>query len=195
VIVGFLYLQFWDKVAAGLGVGKDMITYFKGEPEIKFGKMIWKYPARKRIHGRFDTVIDTMIAAEKPEEVIIISHSQGTVIAIEAIRKYSDKAALFGRGIKVRKLVTMGSPYSHIYEYYFPGDKGNKGFKIPSETDLKGKFESWCNIFRIDDFVGTVVGKEGGTWPENKPVNAGGHTGYWIDREVLAILNEQIIKP
>jgi len=80
-------------------------------------------------------------------------------------------------------------------EHYFPGDKGNKGFKIPSETDLKGKFESWVNIFRIDDFVGTVVGKEGGTWTDNKPVNAGGHTGYWIDREVLAILNEQIIKP
>lgn len=194
VIVGYLYLQFWDKVAAGLGVGKDMITYFKGELVIKDGKEAWNYPARSRIHRRFDTVMETMIAAEKPSEVIVVSHSQGTVIAIEAIRDNLD-SALFGDGVKIRKLVTMGSPYSHIYEYYFPDDKGNKGFKIPTKADLKNKFDSWVNIFRIDDFVGTIVGKQDSAWPENKPVDSGGHTGYWTDREVLAILNNQIIKP
>ena len=45
---------------------------------------------------------------------------------------------------------------------------------------------AWLNIFRIDDFVGTNIGK--GPWPDEFPVPVNGHTNYWIDRGVVARL-------
>ena len=54
-------------------------------------------------------------------------------------------------------------------------------------------FNRYGNIYRIDDFVGTVVGDIDGDMPRNIPVNIGGHTGYWTDPEVRAILVDDIL--
>jgi hypothetical protein len=47
----------------------------------------------------------------------------------------------------------------------------------------------WHNIYRIDDFVGTKIEAD---WVNNIPVNAGGHTNYWSDKEVLAHIQDII---
>lgn len=83
--------------------------------------------------------------------------------------------------------ITMGSPIFHIYHNYFP----SRFSILDKQKVMMGK---WLNIYRIDDFVGTIINEESGVWPENRPVQAGGHTGYWIDREVHEILYQSVLK-
>ncbi len=178
--LGALYSVAWSQFAAGLGIAKDIITYFKGEPSRRNSTRP-VYPLRARMHHRFVLVMESMIASEKPDEVVVIAHSQGTVIAIEALRTSNTSMLFDTKHIKKRTLITMGSPYSHIYEHYFPSK-----FSLP--TDFNTRLDAWINIFRIDDFVGTIVGPADGAWPQNIPVNPRGHTGYWTDDEVLDVL-------
>lgn len=182
---GLLYQVVSSQIAVGLGIAKDVITYFKGEPSAG-NSTKQEFPLRARMHRRFVTVMETMIASEKPDEVVVISHSQGTVIAIEAIRGNNIPMLFNTSSIKKRSLVTMGSPYSHIYEHYFPTK-----FVLP--TDFHERLDSWINIFRIDDFVGTIVGDKKGQWPNNIAVNPKGHTGYWRDDEVREILVQNVL--
>ena len=61
--------------------------------------------------------------------------------------------------------------------------------------NLRDNLARWVNIFRIDDFVGTHVdGYEVGEQPfiQEYPLDAGGHTNYWSQREVNAILNHYL---
>jgi len=180
--IGLLYVVAWKPVSTGLAIGKDVLTYFRREPGKKESDD-WSYPLRERIERRFDTVLDTMVASEKPTEIEVIAHSLGSVVAIEALRGAPEKAMLTSArlGKAKRKLATMGSPYLHLLERYF-----SKDFEHPSETEMP--LAEWLNIFRIDDFVGTGIGKLSGKRPENEFVSPGGHTGYWTDNQVLKIL-------
>jgi hypothetical protein len=191
-LVGVGYLLVWSKLAVGLGIAKDVITYFNGDPGARNSTRP-EFPARARMHMRFVTVMETMIASEKPEEVVVIAHSQGTVIAvraivmeIEAIRRKQTSLLFDTKSIGKRTLVTMGSPCSHLYEHYFPS-------KFPLPTDFDQRLDRWINIFRVDDFVGTLVGDLNGDWPKNIAVNPKGHTGYWTDDDVREELCKAVL--
>ena len=80
--------------------------------------------------------------------------------------------------------MTMGSPYTHLYGNYFPSSFP----PVPKPQGGQAVLSAWLNIFRIDDFVGTHIGK--GDWPEEFPVAPNGHTNYWIDRSVVAKLRD-----
>ena len=186
VAVGALYLVVWEEIAVGLALAKDVITYFKCDvkgqaPDERV------FPLRARMHHRFHQVLEVMLKSERPDDVIILAHSQGTVLAIQALRGEECSQLLEEAGIGKPVLVTMGSPFSHIYHHYF----GSK-FSIPHE--LRAKLSQWINIYRIDDFVGTVIGEPQGDWPDNRHVAACGHTGYWADEHVHAILSEAVLK-
>jgi hypothetical protein len=199
VLVGYNFI--WRPLASGLGVGKDIIGYFavtrtedtanpemekitsaKYVPESLDPKDRYRPLIRDRINGRFATVLKQMVAAENPDEVIIISHSQGTVVAYEAIRD----GVLGNCGVSNCKLITMGSPLWHVYKRYFP-----------SRVDLLDRnisgLDTWDNIYRIDDYVGTSIGDIDGDWPINHPVPEGGHLGYWSDSEVRKILSRDAL--
>jgi hypothetical protein len=196
-----IYNFIWRPLAAGLGVGKDIIGYFAvtridkdAEPKIKVKGGKNYYPEsldpneqyrpliRDQINGRFVTVLNQLVAAEDPDEVIIISHSQGTIVAYEAIRD----GVLEGSGVRNCKLITMGSPLWHVYKQYFP----SRVDLLP--TDIEG-LDSWDNIYRVDDYVGTSIGDVNGDWPLNHPVPEGGHLGYWSDAEVRKILSRDAL--
>ena len=92
------------------------------------------------------------------------------------------------------KLVTMGSPYIHLYNSYFPSlfaDLAKRPQLQP--TRAGGLLTEWVNIFRVDDFVGTHIdstrndGKPnaGTGWPREVPVPPNGHTNYWADVKVM----------
>jgi hypothetical protein len=82
------------------------------------------------------------------------------------------------------RLVTMGSPYTHLYGHYFPSSFPSVEKRANLANPKKGGLlRAWLNIFRIDDFVGTHVSK--GVWPEEFPVFPNGHTNYWVDRRVV----------
>lgn len=180
-----IFASFWAVLSVGLGVAKDIAGYFSEEPDRQQdGNM--QPVLRQRINNRLCTVASNLVEAEDPDEIVIISHSQGTVVAVEVLRDGLLDAFLTMKDMKKLSLVTMGSPVGHIYSHYFPTRFG-------LIDHMKGKISGWTNIYRIDDFVGTEIGDKDGDWPVNRPVEPKGHTGYWADDQVRAILEETVL--
>jgi hypothetical protein len=162
------------------------------------------YWPRARIKDRLAVLIEQLIKDEVPDQLVLVSHSQGTVIAIDLIdeRGVSWRQARNGR--MSLALITMGSPYRHLYMTYFPDS-----FAAPRRrgTALQpashgGQLLYWSNIFRIDDFVGTHIDSAfhlapGAApplyqWPQECPVAANGHTNYWTDANVIPLLRDRL---
>lgn len=112
------------------------------------------------------------------------------MIAIDVL--WLEWAANRLRGIDV-DLVTMGSPFTHLYQHYFPDRypplfDGSDLNRRDWGTHLPSTVQRWLNIYRVDDFVGTHIdGSEG--FPTNICIPAGGHTGYWRQREALCAIS------
>ena len=111
------------------------------------------------------------------------------MIAIDVL--WFEWAANLLKGIEV-DLVTMGSPFTHLYQYYFPnrypelfvGPNLNQAWGSHFTTTVK----LWLNIYRVDDFVGTYIDGNG-TFPTNVCIAAGGHTGYWHETAALQAMS------
>ena len=168
------------------------------------------YWRRARIQDRLKVLVNQLIADERPDVLVIVAHSQGTVIAIDVIDQEGANwlAAMPEGGCLM--LMTMGSPYTHLHNHYFPSSfpshrsrpalrKRPKGV-APSEQH-PGVLSRWVNIFRIDDFVGTHIdsssGQDGSAdgrdmWPQEFPVRPNGHTMYWVDEDVFPILRQAL---
>ncbi|MBY8975143.1 hypothetical protein KHP62_04945 [Rhodobacteraceae bacterium NNCM2] len=195
VILGGCIYYFRDEVAVGLGIANDIINYKRIEhlakrPEDRV------YPQRERIRRRFVKVAKSMIERHDPCEVIIVAHSQGTIIALDALRKDRpgppEKSRLFDgevREDRVWKLITLGSPFTHLYGHYFPDN-----FKVPRKEDTY--LSEWTNVFRIDDPIGTHIGpkaaRDEDAWPREVAIPPGGHTYYWLEPEVEKVLHDVI---
>jgi hypothetical protein len=120
----------------------------------------------------------------------IVSHSQGTMIAIEVLNNSRMRAIRDSFG-EIR-LVTMGSPFSHLYQHYFSNHYPS--LDRPFWSNLRQNVGLWLNIFRVDDFVGTSI-----DFPEsfqvtpglecyNYPIKRCGHNNYWSDKQVIELL-------
>ena len=159
-----------DFVSAALGVARDISVYsartLAFSPDTPQGHSV--YATRQRIKARFYTVLAHLSRQYPHDRLIVIAHSQGTVIAAQALLEGAAPE-------KPTSLVTMGSPLTHIYGQYFA-----RGFDM---ADLPDRLVRWINIYRCDDFVGTAVQLPGDR-VENHRVAPGGHTGYWTDAQV-----------
>jgi hypothetical protein len=149
------------------------------------------FDLRCRIEWRFRCALDELLKDPEITHLAVVAHSQGTVIAVSVLAEAA--TAEKARGLREVRLLTMGSPFSHLYQHYFPRqypplDDGQWG-------SLKSLLTRWVNIYRVDDFVGTkVAGRHG--WPiENVGVAAGGHTNYWRQPSVLRLLSEWLPVP
>lgn len=145
-------------------------------------------------------------------ELVIVSHSQGTMVAVEALN--NEDLAWLNNSFRSVTLVTMGSPLGHLYQHYF-------GHRYPSLdqpfwASLRRRVDRWVNICRIDDFVGTKIDFPDDGLNEtagdsrdnpternsfyspiiysNHPVGPRGHQSYWTDREVLKLLREHLLE-
>ena len=72
---------------------------------------------------------------------------------------------------------------THIYQHYFPEDYGSFSGTALSKLADDARVR-WLNIYRADDFVGTIIAGPSDTFPRNVPMKEGGHFCYW-EREVL----------
>lgn len=168
-------------VSAALGVARDISVYsartLAYTPTGPEGRS--SYAARQRIKARFRRVHDHLSQQYPHDRLIVIAHSQGTVIAAQSLQE-GDFGAL------PTYLVTLGSPLTHIYAQYF-----TRGFEM---ADLRHRLRRWINIYRCDDFVGTQI-----TLPdapvENHRVPPAGHTGYWTDRHVWQAVQQILGRP
>lgn len=154
------------------------------------------FSRRDVIHRRMKRILefyrDTLVGNPT---LTIISHSQGSMIAIEVIN--DDELDWVTDKFSKVNFITMGSPFHHIYQKYF------HHFYPPLDdkqwNNLRDRVSRWLNIFRIDDFVGTEIEFPGslppvvdGRW-SNHAVESHGHMFYWRDREVLSIIREHDI--
>ncbi len=140
-----------------------------------------RFPVRERIAHRFASVLRHVLAKEKPTHLLVVAHSQGTVIALDALAGADCQAALQRAALAPEnvRLATFGSPYTHLYQHYFPDQYPPR----PGRLILGPVFGRWVNVFRIDDYVGTQVnGEPDVDRPRNIPLAAGclyAHTSYW----------------
>ena len=145
-------------------------------------------------------------------ELVVVSHSQGTMAAIETL---NDKDLdWLNNSFRSVTLVTMGSPFSHLYQHYFAHYYPK--LDEPFWTCLNQRVDRWVNIFRVDDYVGSEIDfpeplrfgalPQGMQQPattgtqacftqtqyKNIPVGPRGHVNYWSDREVLEHLRAEL---
>lgn len=112
------------------------------------------FSRRQAIHARMQRILthyrDNM--TERPE-LIVIAHSQGTQIAIEVLN--DPELAWLNNQFCSVKLVTMGSPFSNLYQHYF--SHIYPPLDAAYWSSLRRRVDQWTNIFRIDDPVGTEI--------------------------------------
>jgi hypothetical protein len=159
-----------EPIRHGLDLACDVTLYFRGRS--------WasdrKHRSDEILKARFTAVADALLTAVGDDRLVVVAHSQGTVIAADALRGWSNTPKV--------DLLTMGSPLRSLDATFFP-----KGFGDIVEA-VGSKAKSWVNLYREDDYVGRQLG--GVT---DKKIDGSGHEGYWTDPSVLSEL-EGLIK-
>lgn len=153
------------------------------------------FSKRALIHSRMVQILDHFRhpASQNRPILTVTSHSQGTMIAIEVLN--SPKLSWLRDAFSEIRLVTMGSPFTHIYQHYF--SHNYPALDQPYWSNLRQRVDYWYNIFRVDDFVGTSI-----DFPEslrstpgfecyNFPIKRCGHNNYWSDKQVIDLLRKQ----
>jgi hypothetical protein len=173
---------FSKSLRLGLIIVMDVIDHF-----VRSGG---KFPIRRSVSQRFYEVLDRLTADGERPHLLVVAHSQGSVITVDAlVNDIWNKPFIAGRPplseqVSSMTILTFGSPVTHIYQHYFPRDYGPL-----SGTSLKGLAADerlrWINIFREDDPVGTHIDGPTEQFPSNVAMPAGGHTLYWT-KDVFA---------
>ncbi len=207
VPMGGLLVLSMHYLRSGLDIVLDVVNHFhfratlaadKTDEEAEFDIVDVTFNAghlyfarRDAIHRRMKRILDYFRAHVHGRPTLtIVSHSQGTMIAIEVIN--DDELAWINEKFSRVNFITMGSPFHHIYQKYF------RHFYPPLDdpfwNNLRHRVSRWLNIFRIDDYVGTDIEFPGtlpqvqsGAW-SNHPVQRRGHQFYWRDRQVLTVI-------
>jgi hypothetical protein len=165
---------------------------------------------RSETRGRFDAAFTHLLQHEAPPHIIVLAHSQGTVIATDALcdlaqalQATTDAKAInpdptfmqiAAAQLKAQPpeqatritLVTIGSPLSSLYRSFF-------GVTIGKEfSDLcKANPEryTWVNICRAADYIGSRVMQPNVT--NYLLATPGDHTGYWNDAVLIEWLRRR----
>jgi hypothetical protein len=175
VTVAALFVYGRRALRVGIDIGADVIHYL---PE--GGGTTSK--SAQAIRHRFTEAYRWVMARERPDRVVVVAHSLGSTIVVDELANVGARDVL---------LVTMGSPVSHLFQHYFPGD-------YPEWDDdrwegLRAAVRVWHNFYRADDFVGLAIKDPENAWEgrvHNRRLAPGGHTGYWTDRAFVGPLAE-----
>jgi hypothetical protein len=150
----------------------------------KAARRTGKYPRRDRIQDRLQTLMEEVVIPAGFDRLVFVTHSQGSVIMQDYLRRASSEQTL--AGFSRVDILTLASPLSHIYQFYF----GSVTAPPPSAEDLHPRLASWTNMWRIDDPLGNRVDIVHDAFVANVPLGAGGHVNYWREDAVcVAILD------
>lgn len=175
------------------------------------------FSRRDEIHNRMKRILvyyrDRL---DHRPELVIVSHSQGTMVAVEVLNdpEMAWLSSSFGR----TTLVTMGSPLTYLYQTYF--GHFYPSLNSPAWDHLRCRIDRWVNLFRIDDFVGREIEfpVRGGSSQSptaqstammstpmlansamsphppctDHPLGPRGHTNYWEDVEAIAVIKQEV---
>ena len=120
-------------------------------------------------------------AAEQGRRLVLIGHSQGSVISVWTLanRKGSAGEVAF---------ITCGSPLQSLYEMFFPAYVNATLYEV-----ARARTTSWTNYWRLTDPIGTNFERvdiesipllDPPESPEGLAPRA--HNDYWIDETVMA---------
>lgn len=101
-------------------------------------------------------------ALASSSEVLVVAHSQGSVIAANVLGRRGDRRI---------RLLTLGSPLGALYERFLSLPLG--ALEVP-----------WVNVYRDGDYIGGPISAAS----SNLNIGGGGHTGYWSDERLSALL-------
>ena len=102
------------------------------------------------------------VARRSSKQIVVVAHSQGSVIAYDAVAD----------GPSIDRLVSIGSPISTLYARFI-----GRTFKSIEPT-------AWVNAFRLGDYIGGPNASAGAT---DVPLGPGGHTSYFDDPETWKV--------
>ena len=169
----------------GLEMVMDVINHFSGPKN--------DFPLRKQITKRFRESIKFSLRKLDKPHLVIIAHSQGTVTLLDELFNGMWDDTL-SENVSSLTILTFGSPYTHIYQNYFPSQYPDL---TENDSKLKGLSEdnrvNWYNIYRIDDYVGTTIAGPDKNFPTNIAMPVGGHTNYWKVDVFTHLVEENIL--
>ncbi len=206
-----------------LGLILDVDNYLRESPS-------WATPKAKmaaRFASLLRHILERRDAAGKPmfNRIVIVSHSQGTVMAADMLRFLKTVGATDPdmSGVKV-SLLTMGSPLRQLYSANFPhlyewvdtnnddtvGTSAYHAHPDPAELNVA----EWVNLFTTGDYVGRSLWRSM-SWPDiwrrqefveraqrgapldryDRCLGAGTHTRYWTSADVAAEIDAMLEPP
>lgn len=194
-ILGIIFGYFREGLRSWIHIITDIINHFYKRcdrfpkpwgPEEK--AVVGEFEIQQQIEARFRAVLRVMLDDADVSCLSVISHSQGTIVAIDTFSR-SGMDAEYDQWLTRRlasigrlNLITMGSPLTHLYQHYFP----SRYDPLASArwNGLKSSVRSWLNVYRIDDYIGTFIDPASDVPVSNVPIHAGGHTCYWAEPAV-----------
>ena len=150
-----------------------------------------EYPRRERIRRRLDTLMWEIIRNERFDRLIFLTHSQGSVIAHDCLVSGADNTKAVLAEIPELHVVTLGSPITHLYQFYFT-DYEEAG-RNPTWVPLN--LRSWTNMWRIDDPIADEVFIGPDHLVSNVPLEPGGHEDYWKEPQVCDLVLQLLELP
>jgi hypothetical protein len=131
---------------------------------------------RTQARGRLVAILTDLDETFGPiREVDVIAYSLGSMIAIDTL---TSKATVLEDPSTRIRLVTLGSPYRNVFQYYFP-------HLFPDLTrERLASVSEAVNVFRVNDYVGTRISRTD-DFVKDRCQPPRGHLGYFSDREVI----------
>jgi len=210
--LGSRFTETFGRLRVALDAVLDVDNYFADPPS--------RQPPRARIYSRYASLLAYLRAAGYAR-IVIVAHSQGTVISAELLRYLHVQGRLRAvAGALPLALVTVGSPLRDLYAERFPllyrwigPREAGFGSAAPAAADLG--LTEWVNACRSGDYIGrfiwtserdpanfgvAVVGRDGRVGAQRAGdraefcLGAGAHTHYFSDDAVaLAVEIERLI--
>lgn len=154
VALGSRFTQTFGRLRVAIDAVLDIDNYFGDPPN--------RQPPRARIYSRYASLL-SYLRDGGYARIVIVSHSQGTVISADLLRYLHVQRRLHDVvGAIPVALVTVGSPLRDLYAERFPllyewMGSSEAGFtsSAPSASDI-GATE-WVNACRSGDYVGRFI--------------------------------------
>ena len=151
--LGARFTETFGKLRVALDAALDIDNYFQDPAN--------RLPPRARIYSRYASLLAD-ISKRGYSRVVIVSHSQGTVITADLLRYLAVTRRLRHYvGTTPLSLVTVGSPLRDLYAALFPflyrwmGAQPTSFATLPDPADLQ--LAQWVNAYRAGDYVGRAI--------------------------------------
>jgi hypothetical protein len=152
--LGARFTQTFGKLRVALDAVLDIDNYFRDPHDHR--------PPRARIFSRYAALLD-YVRLRGYSRVVIVAHSQGTVISADLLHYLQRTARLRPlTGALPLALVTVGSPLRDLYAARFPLLYRWMGVRPTSFSDAGPAaaqlgLAQWVNAYRSGDYVGRAI--------------------------------------